>query len=87
MDSMEASRQRAEQRHEHCAAAGHNPCKPYTFACAEAARREIEVERVPKGDVRLYGGKHLDWDISWIRPRLDSAVPRSAGSTRGSDAA
>lgn len=57
MDSMEASRQRAEQRHEHCAAAGHNPCKPYTFACAEAARREIEVERVPKGDVRLYGGK------------------------------
>ena len=33
--------------------------KPYAFARAEAARRNLVVEKVPKGDVRLHGGRAL----------------------------
>ncbi len=57
MDSIEISRQCAERFHVNAVAAGHDPWKPYAFACAEATRREIAVERVSVGDVRLFGGR------------------------------
>ena len=59
MNSLEAGRQRAERLHSEAVAAGHNPRTPYDFVRAEAAKRLIEVERVPKGDIRLYGGRAL----------------------------
>jgi len=59
MDANEVSRQAAERLH--CAAVtnGNDPCKPYAFACAEANRRNLAVERVPPNDVRLHGGRAL----------------------------
>jgi len=57
MDSLEISRQRAERLHVEAVTAGKDPWKPYAFARAEATRRSLEVERVPKGDVRLFGGR------------------------------
>src|SRR5438270_12535382 len=57
MDAIEISRQRAERLHDAAVATDRDPWKPYAFACAEAARREIEVERVPVGDKRLFGGR------------------------------
>jgi superfamily I DNA/RNA helicase len=59
MDSFEVSRQRAERLHADAVAAGLDPSKPYTFARAEASRRRLAVEKVPKGDVRLYGARAL----------------------------
>jgi superfamily I DNA/RNA helicase len=59
MDSFEVSRQRAERLHADAVVAGHDPCKPYAFARAEAARRRLAVEKVPKGDWRLYGARAL----------------------------
>lgn len=59
MDSTEVSRQTAERLHAAAVASGNNPCDPYGFARAEAAKRNIEVERVPKGDIRLHGGRAL----------------------------
>ena len=59
MDSFEVSRQRAERLHADAVVAGHDPWKPYAFARAEAARRKLAVEKVPKGDVRLYGARAL----------------------------
>ncbi len=38
---------------------GGDPRSPYSFACSEAVRRGIEVEKVPRGDVRLHGGRAL----------------------------
>ncbi len=57
MDSFEVTRRRAEQIHADAVVAGHDPSKPYAFARAEATRRRLAVERVPKGDVRLYGAR------------------------------
>jgi superfamily I DNA/RNA helicase len=57
MNSLEVSRQRAEELHAAAIAAQHDPRKPYAFARAEAARRQLVVERVPKRDVRLHGGR------------------------------
>lgn len=57
MNSLEVSRQRAEELHAAAIAAQHDPAKPYAFARAEAARRQLDVERVPKNDVRLHGGR------------------------------
>lgn len=57
MNSLEVSRQRAERLHADAVATGCDPKRPYEFARAEAARRQIEVGRVPKGDVRLHGGR------------------------------
>ena len=59
MDSLEISRQRAEKLHDEAVAAGHDPWKPYAFALAEAKRREIEVGKVAKGDIRLFGGRAI----------------------------
>ena len=59
MDSIEVARQRAEHLHLNAVAAGYDPCEPYAFVRAEAKRREIAVERVPKGDIRLFGGRAL----------------------------
>jgi Zn-dependent peptidase ImmA (M78 family) len=33
--------------------------EPYAFACAEAKRRNLAVEKVPQGDIRLHGGRAL----------------------------
>lgn len=57
MDAIEICRQRADRLHVAAVAADRDPWKPYAFACSEAARREIEVERVPVGDKRLFGGR------------------------------
>jgi len=59
MDAIELGRRRAERLHADAVASGGDPTRPYTFARAEAARREVEVERVPAGDLRLYGGRAL----------------------------
>lgn len=59
MDTIEVSRQRAEQLHYAATSLGDDPCQPYAFACAEAKRRNIAVERVPQNDVRLHGGRAL----------------------------
>lgn len=59
MNSIEAGRQRAERLHAEAVAAGHNPRTPYEFVRKEAAKRLIDVERVPKGDIRLHGGRAL----------------------------
>lgn len=59
MDTIEVSRQRAEQLHYAAASCGHDPCQPYLFACAEARRRNLAVECIPKNDVRLHGGRAL----------------------------
>ncbi|MCE9567299.1 MAG: UvrD-helicase domain-containing protein [Planctomycetes bacterium] len=57
MDSIEISRQSAGRFHAAAVATGRDPWKPYAFACAEAARRLIDVAKVPAGDVRLFGGR------------------------------
>src|SRR3954453_7336921 len=59
MDSFEVSRKRAERLHADAVAAGRDLSKPYAFARAEAARRNLDVEKVPKGDVRLFGARAL----------------------------
>jgi superfamily I DNA/RNA helicase len=59
MDSIEVSRQRAERLHADAIAAGDDPWNSYAFACAEAKRRDLVVEKVPPGDVRLFGGRAL----------------------------
>lgn len=59
MDPTEAIRQRASQLHLENVARGIDRCQPYAFACSEAERRGIEVQLVPKGDVRLHGGMAL----------------------------
>ncbi|MEZ6140772.1 MAG: UvrD-helicase domain-containing protein [Zavarzinella sp.] len=59
MNSLEAARQRAEQLHVDAVAARHNPRNPYEFIRAQVEKLLIEVERVPKGDIRLYGGRAL----------------------------
>ena len=66
MDSSEVSRQRAERLHADAVALGHDPCRPYAFARTEAKRRRIEVEKVPKGDVRLYGARALYERIGYV---------------------
>src|SRR4051794_29017633 len=57
MDAIEISRQCAERFHAAAVAAGGDPWKPYAFARAGAARREIAVAKVPVGDKRLFGGR------------------------------
>lgn len=59
MDKIELSRQKAEELHNHLVADGKKPREPYAFARSEAGRRKIEVEKVPKGDVRLHGARAL----------------------------
>jgi superfamily I DNA/RNA helicase len=59
MDANEVSRQTAEQLHCRAVANGHDPCEPYRFACAEAGRRNLAVEKVAQKDVRLHGGRAL----------------------------
>lgn len=59
MNSLEAGRQRAERLHAEVVSAGHDPRSPYEFVRAEATKRLIDVERVPKGDIRLHGGRAL----------------------------
>lgn len=61
MDSIEIARQTAERLHSQAVSRGADPLKPYEFATAEAKRRGIAVEKLPKGDVRLRGALAL-WD-------------------------
>jgi Zn-dependent peptidase ImmA (M78 family) len=53
MDTVEVTRQAAERLHSEAVGGGQDPWRPYEFACAEARRRKIAVEKLPKGDVRL----------------------------------
>lgn len=59
IDPVEVSRQTAEQLHLAAVSSGYDPWDVYNFACAEAERRTIAVEKVPQGDVRLHGGRAL----------------------------
>lgn len=59
MDANEVSRIAADRLHRQAVAVGHDPCDPYRFVSAEAARRNLVVERLPRGDVRLHGGLAL----------------------------
>ncbi|QIG97611.1 ATP-dependent helicase [Bradyrhizobium sp. 6(2017)] len=61
MDSIEIARQTAERLHSEAVSRGADPWKPYEFATAEATRRSIAVEKLPRGDVRLRGALAL-WD-------------------------
>lgn len=61
MDAVELARQTAERLHLEAVSRGADPWKPYDFAKAEAKRRTIAVEKLPKGDVRLRGALAL-WD-------------------------
>lgn len=57
MNGIEVARQRAAELHEAATTRGYDPARPYGFALAEATRRDIEVEKIPKSDVRLRGGR------------------------------
>lgn len=57
MDTIEITRQTAERLHLAAAQKGANPWQPYAFACAEALRRSIAVEKLPMGDARLRGAR------------------------------
>ena len=59
MDTIEIARQAAERLHVAAVAAGDDPWKPYDFVRAEARRRSIDVEKLPKGDIRLRGARAL----------------------------
>lgn len=57
MTGIEVARQRAAELHEAATTHGYDPARPYSFALAEATRRDIEVEKIPRSDVRLRGGR------------------------------
>ncbi|MEX2170732.1 MAG: UvrD-helicase domain-containing protein [Pirellulales bacterium] len=59
IDPVEVSRQAAERLHSAAVSSGCDPWNGYDFACAEATRRNLAVEKVPLGDVRLHGGRAL----------------------------
>lgn len=59
MNLLEAGRQRGARLHSEAVAAGNDPRFPYEFVLSETAKRQIEVERVPKGDIRLHSGRAL----------------------------
>lgn len=61
MDTVEVARQTAERLHSEAVASGKDPWRPYEFACAEARRRKIAVEKLSKGDVRL-GNARASYD-------------------------
>lgn len=57
MDTVEVTRQTAERLHTEAVARGKDPWQPYEFSLAEARRRGIAVEKLPKGDARLRGAR------------------------------
>lgn len=57
MDANEVARQKGATLHFKAVQKGLDPWFPYTFAIAEAKRRDIEVTKVPKGDPRLCGAR------------------------------
>ncbi len=57
MDTIEVTRRTAERLHLAAVQRGSDPSRPYEFARAEALRHSIEVEKLPKGDVRLRGAR------------------------------
>jgi len=57
VNRIEVSRQAASSLHEQTEQRGCDPSEPYTFACSAASKMDIAVERVPRGDVRLRGGR------------------------------
>lgn len=57
MDTIEVTRQRAQRLHVEGVQRGADPWRPYALAKAEAQRRSLEVEKLPKGDVRLRGAR------------------------------
>lgn len=59
VNRIEVSRQTADRLHQEALLRDRAPTEPYSFACKEADRRELAIERVPVGDVRLHGGRAL----------------------------
>jgi Zn-dependent peptidase ImmA (M78 family) len=57
MDTIEVTRQTAERLHLEGVQRAADPWRSYAFAKAEALRRSLEVEKLPKGDVRLRGAR------------------------------
>ncbi len=54
---IEVSRKVASDLHQQAVQRGADPTKPYSFAVSVAKEFDLEVERVPIGDVRLRGGR------------------------------
>src|SRR3989344_2954792 len=57
MDAIEVGRQTAAGLHAQAVAAGCDPWRPYSFAVAEAKRRDLDVEQVSPGAANLKGGR------------------------------
>ncbi|MEM6692590.1 MAG: UvrD-helicase domain-containing protein [Planctomycetota bacterium] len=76
-DRIEISRQRAGELHQQAFDRGESPLDFYVFAKAEAVRRDIEVSRVPIGDVRLCGGRALFDPDAWAILHEDTGKPFS----------
>lgn len=57
MDAVELARQIAADLHTKLAEKGGNPTRPYEFACAEASRRGIDVERTMPSAKMLNSGR------------------------------
>lgn len=57
MDAVELARQTAARLHAEAVAVGHDPRQPYDFACREASRRGLDVERTRPGAPMLDGGR------------------------------
>lgn len=75
MDANEVCRQKAAELHELAVLAGADPWKPYELALHEANRRQLEVERVAIGDVRLRGSRALFDPDAWLILHEDSCDP------------
>ena len=57
MDAAELSRQIAANLHAEAVGRGLDPWQPYTFAVAEANRRDIDVEATAPGATILENGR------------------------------
>lgn len=57
MEAVELARRAAESLHRAALERGLDPWRPYEFAVAEAARREIDVEQTATGAAVLNGGR------------------------------
>ncbi|WP_341917086.1 ATP-dependent DNA helicase [Hydrocarboniphaga effusa] len=66
MEANEVCRQKAAELHELAVQAGADPWNSYQLALREAGRRQLEVERVQPGDVRLRGSRALFDPSAWL---------------------
>lgn len=79
MDAVELARQAAAELHRAAVDRGVDPWRPYEFALAEAARREIDVEVTATGAAMLDGGRatFIPEDRLILHEDLGSAFDRA----------